>query len=163
MDSPRYFAVRIKDSKTGREAFIGVGFRERTDATNFRMSIEDYLNSIKREEKAAVLQKEFEQNLSLQGQLGGEEAGDAKSETMPHPKSSLSLKEGEKLHINIKGARASKQSPRAKKGIVGAKGLKKPPPPPGAIPASDEFRDQRLATDNANNTTSDVDWGDFEG
>lgn len=43
VDSSRYFALRIEDSKSGREAFIGVGFRERTDATNFRMTIEGEL------------------------------------------------------------------------------------------------------------------------
>lgn len=163
VDSSRYFAVRIKDSKTGREAFIGVGFRERTDATNFRMSIEDYINSLKREEKAEALHKEFEQSLSLQGQSSGEIGVDAKFEHLPLPKSRLSLKEGEKLHINIKGARANpaaKHSPKVKKGVIGTIGLKKPPPPPNAVPASDGSADQGSTNNNA---ASDVDWGDFEG
>mmetsp|Transcript_13159 Transcript_13159/g.19850 ORF Transcript_13159/g.19850 Transcript_13159/m.19850 type:complete len:275 (-) Transcript_13159:60-884(-) len=164
VDSSRYFAVRIKDSQTGREAFIGVGFRERTDATNFRMSIEDYINSLKREEKAAALHKEFEQSMSLRCQSSGE-SGDAKLEKLPLPKSSLSLKEGEKLRINIKGTRANpanKNSPKIKKGIIGMAGLKKPPPPPDAILASHDSDHQGPTTTN-NTNLSDVDWGDFEG
>eukprot|EP00579_Thalassiosira_antarctica_P012816 CAMPEP_0201934112 /NCGR_PEP_ID=MMETSP0903-20130614/32942_1 /ASSEMBLY_ACC=CAM_ASM_000552 /TAXON_ID=420261 /ORGANISM="Thalassiosira antarctica, Strain CCMP982" /LENGTH=274 /DNA_ID=CAMNT_0048474235 /DNA_START=201 /DNA_END=1023 /DNA_ORIENTATION=- len=161
VDSSRYFAVRIKDSKTGREAFIGVGFRERTDATNFRMSIEDYINSLKREEKATALREKFEQSLSLGDQSSGE-SGDANLEKLPFPKSSLSLKEGEKIHININsnGANpANKHSPKVKKRIVGMIGFKKPPPPPDATPASDDSGD---LGSTANNTASDVDWGDFE-
>ena len=174
VDSSRYFAVRIKDSKSGREAFIGVGFRERTDATNFRMSIEDYINSLKREEKAARLHEEFEQSLTLEKEGGG---GDADSvEKLPLPKSSLSLKEGEKLHINIKsskqgGANTSYQrkSSKGKAGTGGGGllGLKKPPPPPDNTtpPVSDTSSDQ--GSIGAKNATSEeqgeVDWGDFEG
>lgn len=157
VDSSRYFAVRIKDSKSGREAFIGVGFRERTDATNFRMSIEDYINSLKREEKAALLQKQFEQ--SSRGYSSSGENGDANFEKTSIPKSNLSLKEGEKLHINMKSSRANpnRSLPKSKNGMVG---LKKPPPPPDAKPAKDKFGGE---IPRAKNDSSDVDWGDFEG
>mmetsp|Transcript_25741 Transcript_25741/g.54396 ORF Transcript_25741/g.54396 Transcript_25741/m.54396 type:complete len:271 (-) Transcript_25741:146-958(-) len=160
VDSSRYFAVRIKDSKTGREAFIGVGFRERTDATNFRMSIEDYINSLKREQKAAELQKQFQESLSLESRSAS--GHDADTERLPFPKSSLSLKEGEKLHINIKTNRTgTSKSPKSKKNIIGLKGLKKPPPPPDVAPASDSSGDQESTA--AKDGASDVDWGDFEG
>lgn len=172
VDSSRYFALRIKDSKTGREAFIGVGFRERTDATNLRMSIEDYINSLKREDKAAALRKKFEESLSLGDQSSKDGGHDADGENLPIAKSSLTLKEGEKLHINIKNKRVNpniknkrvnpvdKQSPKVK-GTGGMIGLKKPPPPPNAAPASDNSDDQGST---ANSTTAaDVDWGDFEG
>ncbi|KAL7554430.1 hypothetical protein ACHAWF_017875 [Thalassiosira exigua] len=157
VDSSRYFAVRIKDSRSGREAFIGVGFRERTDATNFRMSIEDYINSLKREERAAELHEQFEQSLKV-----GD--ADVAEEKLPLPKSSLSLKEGEKLHINIKskgGSSAKKPlSPKTKKGSVELIGLKKPPPPPDAAPVSDVSEEES----KINRASSDeVDWGDFEG
>jgi len=146
VDSSRYFAVRIKDSKSGREAFIGVGFRERTDATNFRMSLEDYINSIKREEKAAELQKKFEDSLTLGDDSSGEKDNIAK-EKLPLPKSSLSLKAGEKLHININIP--TKLSPKVKKATLGTGGgLRLPPPPPDA---------------NAKTTSDDDDWGDFQG
>lgn len=152
IDSSRYFAVRIKDAKSGREAFVGVGFRERTDATNFRMSIEDYINSLKREEKAALLQKQFEQS-----SLGSSASGENRDINFEQ-NSSLSLKEGEKLHITMKSNRANpnRSLPKSKRGMAG---LKKPPPPPGATPAKDDVGDQT----SAKNDASDVDWGDFEG
>jgi len=157
VDSSRYFAIRIRDSRTGREAFIGAGFRERNDATNFRMTLEDYLNALKREEKAQVLHRQFEQSLEEkqagEGENGGEQALPAMS--------NLSLKEGEKIHINIKGGGGSKrvtastsnkQTP--KKGLVG---LRKPPPPP----------DADLATTKASSAEKKEEeedqWGDFEG
>ncbi|KAL9180247.1 hypothetical protein ACHAXT_008217 [Thalassiosira profunda] len=152
VDSSRYFAVRIKDSKTGREAFVGVGFRERTDATNFRMSIEDYINSLRREEKAAELHKQFEMQAM----------SDSDDEKLPLPKSSLSLKEGEKIHVTIKGKRGGSVSPKVKKNTLGLAGLKKPPPPPGAAPtASESSSEHGSATEDK--PAEDVDWGDFEG
>jgi len=169
VDSSRYFAMRIRDSRSGREAFIGVGFRERNDATNFRMTLEDYVAALKREETAQVLQRQFEQSLEHQSN-----EGDDGGEQQPLPAmSNLSLKEGEKIHINIKGGGSSKRvTPTAakkqtpKKGLVG---LRKPPPPPDA--------DANVATINASsaaNATSntqekdveeddDDEWGDFEG
>lgn len=161
VDSSRYFSLRIKDSKTGREAFIGVGFRERTDATNLRMSIEDYINSLKREDKAAALREEFERSLSLGDHSSKEGGDDADGGKLPLAQSNLTLKEGEKLHINIKSKRVNtvnKQSPKVKG--TGMIGLKKPPPPPNAAPASDNSGDQGST---ANSTTADVEWGDFEG
>lgn len=168
VDSSRYFAVRIKDSKTGREAFIGVGFRERTDATNVRMSIEDYINSLKREEKAAEMQRQFKESLTVGGDEEGSEGTSVDTEKLPLPKSSLSLREGEKIHINIKGNKSS--SPKPKKGNVGLLGgLKKPPPPPpDATPASDSSAEQgSTATESGaitkSNNAVDDDWGDFQG
>ena len=162
VDSSRYFAVRIKDSKTGREAFIGVGFRERTDATNFRMCLEDYIDSLKREERAEELRRRFEESLTAGSLKDGDNANDV--EEAPLRKSSLSLKEGEKLHINIMSKRANpvNKQPHKVKGTGALIGLKKPPPPPDITLASDTSSDQEST---ANNTTSDVgvDWGDFEG
>lgn len=151
VDSSRYFAMRIRDSISGREAFIGIGFRERNDATTFRMTLEDYVNALKREEKAQELHRQFEQSLeqeSVEGKDGAEQPLPAMS--------NLSLKEGEKIHINIKAGSGSskrvtptttkKQTP--KKGTSSRLiGLRKPPPPP---PSPDDDDD-------------DDEFGDFEG
>ena len=174
IDSSRYFAVRIRDSKTGREAFIGVGFRERNDATNFRMTMEDYCNALKREEKAQELHRQFEKSLEDQSGEGEEDGAEHQSSTLPPAMSNLSLKEGEKLHINIKGGggskrvtpSASKQTPKkgASSGLIG---LRKPPPPPAAIPdATKEVSSTENATSKAPDDVVDDDddeWGDFEG
>ena len=166
-DSSRYFAVRIKDSKTGREAFIGVGFRERSDATNFRMCLDDYIDSLKREEKAEQLRRQFEESLTTTNHTpkdGEDSEAVDEDDNMPSPPpSKLSLKEGEKLHINITTT-TNRRTPKVKKqgtGLLG--GLKKPPPPPDASTASESSTsDQGSACNNAT-SESDVDWGDFEG
>lgn len=48
-DSSRYFAVRVTDEKGGREAVIGLGFRERDEAADFRQCLINYSNAIARE------------------------------------------------------------------------------------------------------------------
>jgi len=162
-DSSRYFAVRIKDSKTGREAFIGVGFRERSDAVNFRMCLDDYIDSLKREEKAEQLRRRFEESLTIKTTTDGEDDEQAVDDNMSSlPKSNLSLKEGEKLHINIVTT-TNRKTPKVKgTGLLGA--LKKPPPPPDASTASESSTsDQGSACNNASSESADIDWGEFEG
>ena len=94
--------------------------------------------------KAKELHQQFEASL---GVSSGEE-----EEKLPMPKSSLSLKEGEKIHINIKGKKASR-SPRPMKAQnkLGLTGLRKPPPPPppmNSVVVGDDDNDE---------------WGDFVG
>lgn len=48
-DSSRYFAIRVTDEKGGREAVIGLGFREREEAEDFTQCIINYQNAITRE------------------------------------------------------------------------------------------------------------------
>jgi hypothetical protein len=48
-DSSRYFAVRVEDEKGGREAVIGLGFREREEAEDFCQCLANYSNAIARE------------------------------------------------------------------------------------------------------------------
>ena len=48
-DSSRFFAIRVTDEKGGREAVIGLGFREREEAEDFTQCIINYQNAISRE------------------------------------------------------------------------------------------------------------------
>lgn len=48
-DSSRYFAVRVTDEKGGREAVIGLGFRERDEAADFVQCLTNYQSAIGRE------------------------------------------------------------------------------------------------------------------
>jgi len=163
VDSSRYFAIRIEDPITKREAFVGVGFRERTDATNFRMSMEDYINSLKREAKAVELQKKFEESLTVSK---GEDGSEEKERRLPLPKSNLSLKEGEKIHININSKRekSNKQPAKVKGTVVGNTliGLKKPPPPPNDKKVAHSSVEEPEST-VANSLSDEDEWGDFEG
>uniref|UniRef100_A0A7S4EF50 NECAP PHear domain-containing protein n=1 Tax=Pseudo-nitzschia australis TaxID=44445 RepID=A0A7S4EF50_9STRA len=49
LDSTRYFVVRVKDEKADREALIGLGFRDREEAGDFRAALAKYEQDIKKE------------------------------------------------------------------------------------------------------------------
>ena len=51
-DSSRYFAVRVTDETGGREAVVGLGFREREEAADFSQCLINYYNAIVRERYA---------------------------------------------------------------------------------------------------------------
>jgi len=50
LDSTRYFVVRVTDEKSDREALIGLGFRDREEAGDFRTALAKYESDIKREQ-----------------------------------------------------------------------------------------------------------------
>lgn len=52
IDSSRYFVLRVKDSKSERSTYIGVGFRERETAFEFRNCLNDYIRFVGRAHRA---------------------------------------------------------------------------------------------------------------
>ena len=60
IDSSRYFVLRVvppKDAQSGkvatRRAFLGVGFRERSTAMDFRAALDDHLRLVRRQSSAS--------------------------------------------------------------------------------------------------------------
>ncbi|CAB9520350.1 ear-binding coat-associated protein 2 [Seminavis robusta] len=51
-DSSRYFVVRVSDEQGEREALLGLGFRERDEAADFRAAISHYVNAVIKEKMA---------------------------------------------------------------------------------------------------------------
>mmetsp|Transcript_54063 Transcript_54063/g.60446 ORF Transcript_54063/g.60446 Transcript_54063/m.60446 type:complete len:163 (+) Transcript_54063:127-615(+) len=49
LDSTRYFVARVKDEKANREALIGLGFRDREEAGDFRAALSKYEQDIAKE------------------------------------------------------------------------------------------------------------------
>ncbi|PNW73982.1 hypothetical protein CHLRE_13g580500v5 [Chlamydomonas reinhardtii] len=69
VDSSRYFVLRVVDKETTKHAFIGLGFRERTDASGFTTGLDEYRKYLLRKKEAEAMKAEHE------AQENGEEAG----------------------------------------------------------------------------------------
>lgn len=175
VDSSRYFVVRISDQKTGRHANIGVGFRERDDASNFRMALQEYERSLQRERTAEAMHMAYEEGSSASS------SEEQRSSPLPEM-SNLTLKEGEKIHIDLKGksTKVKDAKPAAEKSSGGGSLplLKKPPPSPavptaaqpqmkavGGIILSEAISDvgSTVGSEGAvASLTDDEEWNDFE-
>jgi len=184
VDSSRYFAIRISDESSGREAHVGMGFRERNDALNFKMSLQEYENTMRKE--ALVLENRMsdaisESSLSLSGSIG-EKSSDVPFESIAAV-SKLSLKDGEKIHVNLKGPGRSRSKKNQQDGnaIKPPFFLRKPPPPSSSATSTggaavvfntDVFPPNRtghshdmssvVALAETMDTDDDDEWGDFE-
>eukprot|EP01059_Diplonema_ambulator_P001750 TRINITY_DN11475_c0_g1_i1.p1 TRINITY_DN11475_c0_g1~~TRINITY_DN11475_c0_g1_i1.p1 ORF type:complete len:251 (+),score=65.29 TRINITY_DN11475_c0_g1_i1:51-755(+) len=103
IDSSRYFVLRIEDQ--GRHAHIGIGFKDRDEAFDFKVAITDH----KRQE--------------------------TRSESQPvytGPKQDLGLKEGAKIVVNLGGkVKAAEKKNKPTTGL--APPPSRVLPPPGAI------------------------------
>lgn len=79
-DSSRYFVLRIQDD-SGRAAFIGVGFADRSDSFDLNVALQDHFKWLKQTEDIA---------------------NEATSEDAGKPRLDLSFKEGQTIKINMK-------------------------------------------------------------
>lgn len=80
-DSSRYFVLRIQDD-SGRAAFIGIGFADRSDSFDLNVALQDHFKWLKQS-----------QEIEKEG-AGGEDAS--------KPRLDLSFKAGETIKINMK-------------------------------------------------------------
>lgn len=107
-DSSRYFVLKITNG--ARHAFIGLGFEERNDAFDFTASLSDFKSTfVDRESEVAAAPK-------IEG-----------------PAKDLSLKEGQKITVNLKGLvpGSTKRQNQASNASGGFAGLAPPPPAGG--------------------------------
>ncbi|KDO34438.1 hypothetical protein SPRG_01573 [Saprolegnia parasitica CBS 223.65] len=115
VDSSRYFVLRAVDHASKRNAFIGVGFPERSAAFNFRAALEDF--------------GRYKQRLLVI-------ASNATKETKD-----LSLPEGATIRVQIGGKTQVSTTPKEPKAPVDLSAIKFAPPPaynPSAV-ADDEW------------------------
>ncbi|KAG6597951.1 Adaptin-like protein [Phytophthora cinnamomi] len=156
VDSSRYFMLRVEDEQSGRRAFVGIGFPDRTAAFNFKATLQDYA-------KYALRQLEVEQV----------EAAEQQQTASSPKKPDLSLPEGATIRINLKtnggedGDRAAARRRRSSSGGGGAVSPAKVPlipPPPGDSPSS-AVKVPAIAPPPAvadpTTAVEDEDWGDF--
>ncbi|KAK7401926.1 hypothetical protein VNO78_13795 [Psophocarpus tetragonolobus] len=126
IDSSRYFVIRIEENISGRlrHAFIGIGFRERTEAYDFQAALHDHMKYLNKKKTAEEMEQHYQQTSSVD----------------------YSLKEGETLVLQIKNPKSSSsvkskffeqglnKSPEEKNGRKESlSSLKLPPPPPAPL------------------------------
>lgn len=116
IDSSRYFVLKITNGT--RHAFIGLGFEDRNDAFDFNCALSDF-------------KSRFVDDPGEAGPDGGKVAAQ-------EPAKDLSLKEGQKITVNIPGMeeraakrREQQQATQAGGGGFGGLLLAPPPPPSG--------------------------------
>jgi len=99
-DSSRYFVIRITDS--GRSAFIGIGFSDRSDSFDLNVALQDHFKGVKKEDEI------LKEDLSDKPQLD------------------LAFKEGQTIKVNINIPKSDKTKTRNKQSSTG---MLLPPPP----------------------------------
>jgi hypothetical protein len=170
-DSSRYFAIRISDEKRKKEAQIGIGFRERNDALNFKMSLQDYENTMRKEAMVHTTTTTATTTTTNEGE--GEDQheefkvqDDANNDTAVAPAggldttvSKLSLKEGEKIHINLKGSTRTKKQQQSSSSSSNKPPLLLRKPPTSTSLSSSSSSSSTAAANNSSitgTTTSQV-------
>ncbi|KAF8413763.1 hypothetical protein HHK36_001756 [Tetracentron sinense] len=92
IDSSRYFVLRVEENIGGRlrHAFIGIGFRERTQAYDFQAALHDHMKYLNKKKTAEEMEQHYQKTSSFD----------------------YSLKEGETLVLQIKnkGGRSVKSA-----------------------------------------------------
>jgi hypothetical protein len=91
VDSSRYFVLRVENAQNGRHMYIGMAFNERNDAFDFNTSLED-----------SRREKELEANPPPTVLERG-------------PSKDYSMKDGDKIHINVNKVAGGKRSTRRTK------------------------------------------------
>ncbi|OIW15508.1 hypothetical protein TanjilG_27359 [Lupinus angustifolius] len=129
IDSSRYFVLHVEENIGGRlrHAFIGIGFRERTEAYDFHAALHDHMKYLDKKTTAEEMEQQYQQNSSVD----------------------YSLKEGETLVLQIKSNKSGRSvkskffeqglnSPLEEKGETkeSVPSIKLPPPPPPLSPAT---------------------------
>jgi len=129
LDSSRYFALRVEDTTqgTGAHMFVGIGFRERPQASDFNAALDDHRQFLRRKSEAEQIRLERQRALEAAGASGASVAA--------APEKSYSLKPGQTLHISLKkapGKEGEANAPRRSGGGLFSGGGAKLAPPPGA-------------------------------
>nr|XP_009405580.2 PREDICTED: uncharacterized protein At1g03900 isoform X1 [Musa acuminata subsp. malaccensis] len=126
IDSSRYFVLRVEENIGGRKrhAFIGIGFRERTEAYDFQAALHDHMKYLDKKKVAEEMEQHYQTTSTVD----------------------YSLKEGETLVLQLKNKGGQKVKSACleqslnnlsldgkTKTQEGSICLKPPPPPPAPL------------------------------
>jgi hypothetical protein len=79
-DSSRYFVLTLEDNQTGRRAFLGLGFSERSEAFDFNAAMADHKKWLRQQEEAKAMAQKW----------------------TSQPRPNLSIPTGQTIHVDIK-------------------------------------------------------------
>ena len=82
IDSSRYFVLRVRDPGSGRVASLGVGFRERADASAFAASLHGLAAARRRATEAAAARAAYQATMAERGEGGWAPGGLRPGETL---------------------------------------------------------------------------------
>ncbi|CAI5716746.1 unnamed protein product [Peronospora destructor] len=159
VDSSRYFMLRMEDERSGRRAFVGIGFPNRTTAFNFKATLQDYARYALRQLEAQQLEEEA---LTHEQTAAGQ---------MSPKKPNLGLPDGATIRINLRTscsnngktvAQCKRNNKNGRSGAVNSL-AKVPliPPPPEVSPSSAAKLAPPSAVTEPTTAIDDEDWSDF--
>ncbi|KAF8082865.1 hypothetical protein N665_0804s0012 [Sinapis alba] len=126
IDSSRYFVLRVEENIDGRarHAFIGLGFRERTEAYDFQAALHDHMKYLNKKKTAEEMEQHFQNTSSVDYSLkeGETIVLQLKNRSEKDTKSKLVEKSLTNLSLEDKG-----------KSIEAIPSIIPPPPPPGPL------------------------------
>ncbi|EOA24472.1 hypothetical protein CARUB_v10017727mg [Capsella rubella] len=126
IDSSRYFVLRVEEKIDGRvrHAFIGIGFRERTEAYDFQAALHDHMKYLNKKKTAEEMEQHFQNTSSVDYSLkeGETIVLQLKNRSDKDTKSKMVEKSLSNLSLEDKG-----KSTETIPSII------PPPPPPGPL------------------------------
>lgn len=105
IDSSRYFVLRVEENIGGRlrHAFIGIGFRERTEAYDFQAALHDHMKYLNKKKTAEEMEQQFQNTSSVDYslkdgetiviQIKNKSSQGVKSKILEHGMNNLSLED----------------------------------------------------------------------
>lgn len=128
IDSSRYFVLRVEENIDGRlrHAFIGIGFRERTEAYDFQAALHDHMKYLNKKKSAEEMEQQFQNTSSVDYSL---KDGETIVLQLKSRKSTSNVKKSTELdHVKVSSL---EEEGNTKKESIFC--IRPPPPPPAPL------------------------------
>ncbi|KNA24245.1 hypothetical protein SOVF_017320 [Spinacia oleracea] len=145
IDSSRYFVLRIEENIGGRlrHAFVGIGFRERTEAYDFQAALHDHMKYLDKKKTAEEMEQQFQNSSAIDYSLKDGET--LVLQLKKKPGGNIKLKSIDEGVNNLSITDKSK----AKEPLLS---IRPPPPPPPTLSPTSSPKTPRSPSSNPNKT-----------